>query len=44
MLTYEAPLLGWPLTLSRLIPGMLVPPLVGLMGQFLYRVLSRGKG
>lgn len=36
MLTYEAPLLGWPLTLARLLPGVLVPPLLGLAGQVLY--------
>ena len=35
MLTYEAPLLGWPLTLARLIPGLLVPPVLGLAGQWL---------
>src|SRR2546425_5191909 len=26
MLTYEAPLLGWPLTLARLFPSLVVPP------------------
>lgn len=40
MLTYEAPLLGWPLTLARLLPGLLVPPLLGLAGQALYRLFS----
>jgi uncharacterized membrane protein YraQ (UPF0718 family) len=40
MLTYEAPLLGWPLTLARLLPGLLVPPLLGIVGQFLYRLFS----
>jgi uncharacterized membrane protein YraQ (UPF0718 family) len=40
MLTYEAPLLGWPLTLARLLPGLLVPPLLGVAGQFLYRLFS----
>lgn len=40
MLTYEAPLLGWPLTLARLIPGLLVPPLLGITGQFLFRLFS----
>jgi uncharacterized membrane protein YraQ (UPF0718 family) len=40
MLTYEAPLLGWPLTLARLIPGLLVPPLLGIVGQILYRFFS----
>lgn len=40
MLTYEAPLLGWPMTLARLIPGLLVPPLLGVAGQFLYRIFA----
>jgi uncharacterized protein len=35
MLTYEAPLLGWPLTLARLLPGLLVPPVLGAAGQWL---------
>jgi len=37
MLTYEAPVLGWPLTLARLIPGVLVPPVVGVLGGVLYK-------
>jgi uncharacterized membrane protein YraQ (UPF0718 family) len=37
MLTYEAPVLGWPLTLARLVPGVLLPPLVGLLGGALYK-------
>lgn len=40
MLTYEAPVLGWPLTLARLIPGVLVPPLVGILGGLLYKWLA----
>jgi uncharacterized membrane protein YraQ (UPF0718 family) len=40
MLTYEAPLLGWPLTLARLLPGLLVPPVLGILGQSLYRIFS----
>jgi hypothetical protein len=39
MLTYEAPLLGWPLTLARFIPGVLVPPILGLIGHWLFNVL-----
>jgi uncharacterized membrane protein YraQ (UPF0718 family) len=35
-LTYEAPLLGWPLTLARFVPGVLLPPLMGLIGHWLY--------
>jgi len=41
MLTYEAPLLGWPLTLARFIPGVLLPPIMGLIGQWLYGVFSQ---
>lgn len=41
MLTYEAPLLGWPLTLARFIPGVLLPPVLGLLGQWLFGLFSR---
>jgi uncharacterized membrane protein YraQ (UPF0718 family) len=41
MLTYEAPILGWPLTLARLIPGVLFPPVVGWIGGLIYRALTR---
>lgn len=43
MLTYEAPVLGWPLTLARLVPGVLVPPLVGWLGGVLYRWFATGR-
>jgi len=41
MLTYEAPLLGWPLTLARLLPGVLLPPALGWLGQWLYTLFAR---
>jgi uncharacterized membrane protein YraQ (UPF0718 family) len=41
MLTYEAPLLGWPLTLARFVPGVLLPPVMGLIGQWLFGLFSR---
>ncbi len=41
MLTYEAPLLGWPLTLARCIPGLLLPPVLGLLGQWLFTIFKR---
>jgi len=41
MLTYEAPVLGWPLTMARLVPGVLVPPLVGLLGGYLYKLFAK---
>lgn len=40
MITYEAPLLGWPLTLARLLPGLLVPPLLAVAGQWLMNVFD----
>ena len=40
MLTYEAPVLGWPLTFARLVPGVLAPPLIGWLGGLLYRALA----
>ena len=39
-LTYEAPLLGWPLTAARLLPALLVPPLLGLVGEVLFRLFG----
>ena len=44
MLTYEAPLVGWPLTLARFIPGVLVPPLLGLLGQWLFKLFGGRAG
>lgn len=41
MLTYEAPLLGWPLTLARFVPGVLLPPVMGLLGQWLFGLFKR---
>jgi uncharacterized protein len=41
MLTYEAPLLGWPLTLARFVPGVMLPPVMGLIGQWLFSVFKR---
>jgi uncharacterized membrane protein YraQ (UPF0718 family) len=41
MLTYEAPLLGWPFTLARFLPGVLIPPVLGIVGQWLFELFSR---
>ena len=41
MLTYEAPLLRWPLTLARFVPGVLLPPIMGLIGHWLFGLFSR---
>jgi uncharacterized membrane protein YraQ (UPF0718 family) len=40
MLTYEAPLIGWPLTWARFIPALLAPPLIGVVGQWLFRLFE----
>lgn len=40
MMVYEAPLMGWPLTLARFAPAVLLPPLLGLLGQWLYGMFS----
>jgi uncharacterized membrane protein YraQ (UPF0718 family) len=40
MLTYEAPLLGWPLTLARILPALALPPILGLVGQWLFHLLK----
>ena len=41
MLTYEAPLLGWRLTLARCVPALFIPPVMGLVGQWLFNVFMR---
>jgi uncharacterized protein len=41
MLTYEAPLLGWPLTLARFLPGVVLPPFMGLAGAWLFAMFSQ---
>lgn len=43
-LTYEVPLLGWPLTAARLLPALLVPPLLGLIGEVLFRLFGGAQG
>jgi uncharacterized protein len=41
MLIYEAPLLGWPLTIARCLPALFVPPIMGIVGQWLFDLLMR---
>jgi uncharacterized membrane protein YraQ (UPF0718 family) len=41
MFTYEAPLLGWPLALARFVPGVLLPPILGYLGQWLFYIFKR---
>jgi uncharacterized membrane protein YraQ (UPF0718 family) len=41
ILTYEAPLLGWRLTIARCVPALLVPPIMGLLGQWIFNLFMR---
>jgi uncharacterized protein len=41
ILTYEASLLGWQLTIARCLPALLVPPIMGIVGQWLFDLLMR---
>ena len=41
ILTYEAPLLGWPLTLAQCLPALLLPPVVGVLGEWLYNLFMK---
>lgn len=42
-ITYEAPLLGWQFTLSRLLPSLIVPWLLGVLGQRIFALFSATK-
>jgi hypothetical protein len=33
MFTWEIPLLGWAFIMARTVPSLLLPPIVGLIGQ-----------
>ena len=37
----DSSVLGWSLTLARLIPGVLVPPLIGWLGGLLYKLFAQ---
>lgn len=39
VLAYEAPLVGWPLALARLIPALFLPPLAGVVGAWMFQLL-----
>lgn len=41
ILTYEAPLLGWQLTIARCLPALLVPPIMGILGQWVFNLFVR---
>ncbi len=41
MFSWEIPFLGWPFTLARVIPSVLFPPLIGVIGQRLFHMFSR---
>lgn len=41
LFSWEAPFLGWPFAAARAIPSLLLPPLVGLLGQRLFALFNR---
>ena len=41
VLSFEAPLLGWPMTAARLLPSLLLPPVLGLLGQWLFHLFEQ---
>jgi uncharacterized membrane protein YraQ (UPF0718 family) len=41
ILTYEAPLLGWRLTIARCVPALLIPPIMGILGQWIFNLFMR---
>jgi len=41
ILTYEAPLLGWRLTIARCLPALLVPPILGILGQWIFNLMRK---
>ncbi len=41
MLTYEAPLLGWPITLVRCVPALFLPPIMGMVGQWAFNLFLK---
>lgn len=41
ILTYEAPLLGWRLTIARCLPSLLVPPIMGIVGQWIFNLMRK---
>jgi uncharacterized protein len=41
ILTYEVPLLGWRLTIARCVPALLVPPIMGILGQWIFNLFVR---
>jgi uncharacterized membrane protein YraQ (UPF0718 family) len=41
MVSYEAPLLGWPMTLARVVPSLLLPPVIAVTGQWLFNLFHK---
>jgi uncharacterized protein len=41
LFSWEAPFLGWPFAAARAIPSLLLPPVVGIIGQRLFTLFNR---
>ncbi len=41
MVSFEAPSLGWAMTLARFLPSLLLPPVIGWIGHWLFTVFRK---
>ena len=41
LFSWEVPFLGWPFAAARAIPSLLLPPLIGIIGQRLFTFFNR---
>jgi uncharacterized membrane protein YraQ (UPF0718 family) len=41
LFSWEVPFLGWPFVAARAIPSLLLPPLIGIIGQKLFTLFNR---
>jgi uncharacterized protein len=41
MVSFEAPSLGWSMTLARFLPSLLLPPVIGWIGHWLFTVFRK---
>lgn len=41
MVSFEAPSLGWAMTLARFLPSLLLPPIIGWIGHWLFTLFRK---
>ena len=42
-LAWEVPMMGWRMTLARVLPALILPPVLGLLGHWVFQLLGRGR-